>query len=82
MLTAIETRNDVVLGLLTGNLALGADRKLRTAGIDPARFVVGAFGSDHEHRAELAVIARERASAYLGTSGGGRGVRDHRRYAE
>jgi phosphoglycolate phosphatase len=67
LLDVIETRDDVVLGLLTGNLAAGAERKLRAVGVDPARFVVGAFGSDHEERPELSRIARERASTYVGT---------------
>lgn len=66
ILDAIEERDDVVLGLLTGNVAEGAQGKLRAAGLDPTRFVVGAFGSDHEHRPELPAIARERASALLG----------------
>ena len=35
LLDALETRDDVVLGLLTGNLAAGARAKLRSAGIDP-----------------------------------------------
>ena len=66
VLDAIEARHDIVLGLLTGNLVRGAERKLRAVGVDPARFVVGAFGSDHELRHELPAIARERASVRLG----------------
>ncbi|MFI5309814.1 MAG: HAD family hydrolase [Gemmatimonadales bacterium] len=66
VLEVIERRDDVVLGLLTGNIVVGAERKLRAVGVDPARFVVGAFGSDHEDRPELPRIARDRASAYLG----------------
>ena len=66
VLDVLEARDDVVLGLLTGNLVAGAERKLRAVGVDPARFVVGAFGSDHEERTELARIARERSSAYVG----------------
>lgn len=66
LLDAVESRDDLVLGLLTGNLLTGAERKLRAVGIDPSRFVVGAFGSDHEHRHELPAIARDRASAHLG----------------
>jgi phosphoglycolate phosphatase len=71
LLDALDTRDDVVLGLLTGNVAPGADAKLRAVGIDPARFRVAAFGSDHEHRPELPAIARERAERLLGTSVGG-----------
>jgi phosphoglycolate phosphatase len=66
VLDAIEARDDIVLGLLTGNLVHGAERKLRAVGVDPARFVVGAFGNDHESRDQLPGIARLRASTHLG----------------
>lgn len=66
LLDALERREDVLLGLLTGNLVVGARRKLHAVGVDPARFAVGAFGSDGEHRHELPAIARDRASAHLG----------------
>ncbi|HEU5185332.1 MAG TPA: HAD family hydrolase [Gemmatimonadaceae bacterium] len=66
LLAALEARSDTVLGLLTGNLAEGAQAKLRAAGIDPGRFRVGAFGSDHEHRPELPAVARRRAQSELG----------------
>ena len=66
VLSAIEARADIMLGLLTGNLVRGAERKLRAVGVDPSRFVVGAFGSDHEMRDQLPGIARQRASTYLG----------------
>jgi phosphoglycolate phosphatase-like HAD superfamily hydrolase len=66
LLDALEARDDVVLGLLTGNLEAGARAKLRAVGIDPARFRANAFGSDHEHRPELPAIARRRASELLG----------------
>jgi phosphoglycolate phosphatase len=66
LLEALEARDDTILGLLTGNLREGAYAKLRAAGIDPGRFRVGAFGSDHEHRPELPSLARQRAQAELG----------------
>lgn len=66
LLAALERRDDIILGLLTGNLRNGAYAKLRAAGIDPDRFQVGAFGSDHEHRRELPALARQRAQAELG----------------
>ena len=66
VLDALGARDDVILGLLTGNLVFGAERKLRAVGVLPERFVVGAYGSDHEDRSELPAIARERASALLG----------------
>lgn len=66
LLSAIEQRADAVLGLLTGNIQQGARIKLAAAGIDPERFVVGAYGSDHHHRPELPGIAQRRARDELG----------------
>lgn len=66
ILDALEARDDVILGLLTGNVEPGARIKLEAAGIDPDRFRVNAFGSDHEHRPELPAIARRRAGEQLG----------------
>ena len=66
ILDALEAREDVILGLLTGNVEPGARIKLKAAGIDPDRFRVNAFGSDHEHRPELPAIAQRRASESLG----------------
>lgn len=66
LLDALESRHDVVLGLLTGNIQSGATQKLRAVGLDPTRFVIGAFGSDHEHRLELPLIAATRARDHLG----------------
>jgi len=68
LLDALERRRDVVLGLLTGNVAEGAAAKLGAAGIDIARFRVNAFGSDHEHRPRLPEIAQRRAQESLGVS--------------
>jgi phosphoglycolate phosphatase-like HAD superfamily hydrolase len=66
LLDALEQRDDVTLGLLTGNVGEGAVAKLRAVGIDPSRFLVNAFGSDHELRPELPAIARQRAAELLG----------------
>jgi phosphoglycolate phosphatase-like HAD superfamily hydrolase len=66
LLDALEARDDVVLGLLTGNVAEGAMVKLTAAGIDITRFRVNAFGSDHEHRPRLPEIAQRRALELLG----------------
>jgi phosphoglycolate phosphatase-like HAD superfamily hydrolase len=66
LLDALEARDDVVLGLLTGNLAAGAHAKLGAAGIDPTRFRVGAYGSDHETRGELPAVAQRRLRDELG----------------
>jgi phosphoglycolate phosphatase-like HAD superfamily hydrolase len=61
-----EAERRALVGLLTGNLERGAALKLRSAGIDPARFAVGAFGSDAAHRPELPAIARRRAETLSG----------------
>jgi phosphoglycolate phosphatase-like HAD superfamily hydrolase len=66
LLDALESRKDVVLGLLTGNVEPGARTKLTAAGINPDRFHINAFGSDSEHRPELPAIAQRRASERLG----------------
>jgi phosphoglycolate phosphatase len=66
LLDALEARNNVVLGLLTGNVAPGAAVKLRAAGIDVERFRVAAYGSDHESRPELPSFAQRRAREVLG----------------
>lgn len=66
LLEALETREDRVIGLLTGNLVEGAARKLRAVGVAPERFRLGAYGSDHEHRHELPAIAVRRAHVELG----------------
>jgi len=66
LLEALEARADRRIGLLTGNIEIGAGAKLRAVGIDPARFAVSAFGSDHEVRGELPAIAQRRAREQLG----------------
>jgi phosphoglycolate phosphatase len=66
LLDALEARRGVVLGLLTGNLADGARAKLESVGIDPARFRVGAYGSDSEQRPSLPEVARRRCRDQLG----------------
>lgn len=66
LLDALDARGDVTLGLLTGNLEAGARAKLTAASIDPNRFRVGAYGSDHEMRGELPAVAQRRARDELG----------------
>lgn len=56
-----------VLGLLTGNIRLGAEIKLRRFNLW-GPFVTGAFADDHEDRNEIARIAFARARALLGNS--------------
>ena len=56
-----EADGRALVGLLTGNVQHGAALKLRSAGLDPARFAVGAFGSDSHARADLPAVAAKRA---------------------
>lgn len=74
LLDALEGRAEVMLGLLTGNIREGAALKLASAGIEPARFMVGAFGSDSAHRPDLPAIAAERAIPHFGRRPQGRDV--------
>jgi phosphoglycolate phosphatase len=74
LLAELEGRPDCVVGLLTGNVVDGARMKLRSAGIDIARFRVGAYGSDHGDRAELPAIAQRRVREVLGIEVAGRDV--------
>jgi phosphoglycolate phosphatase-like HAD superfamily hydrolase len=66
LLDALEARDDVLLGLLTGNVHDGALAKLGAVGLASSRFKVGAFGSDHASRSELPAVARARAELLLG----------------
>jgi phosphoglycolate phosphatase-like HAD superfamily hydrolase len=53
------------IGLLTGNIRLGAEIKLRRYGIwEP--FVTGGFADDHEDRDQIAHCARQRGEQVLG----------------
>jgi len=74
LLAALERRDDCVAGLLTGNIVEGARLKLRSGGLDIARFRVGAFGSDHADRPELPAIAQQRARVTLGIQAAGKDV--------
>ena len=71
LLDALEARADVCLGLLTGNVVRGAGLKLTAAGIDPDRFRLGAYGSDHADRPMLPPIAVERALPLFGRAPAG-----------
>jgi phosphoglycolate phosphatase len=66
LLDRLEADGGVLLGLLTGNLVEGAALKLRSGGIDPSRFRVGAYGSDAAHRPALPEIAARRAEPFFG----------------
>lgn len=65
LLDALTGVDGVGLGLLTGNIARGAELKLGSAGLWD-HFRIGGFGSDHEERDELPKVAIERARAHWG----------------
>jgi phosphoglycolate phosphatase len=69
-----QATSEALVGLLTGNVAPGAALKLRSAGLDPARFRVGAYGSDSARRADLPHVAAERAGALTGRRFSGQDV--------
>jgi phosphoglycolate phosphatase-like HAD superfamily hydrolase len=58
-------RPSPLLGLLTGNVRLGAEIKLRHFDLWKV-FATGAFADDHEERDQIAAIARERGTKILG----------------
>lgn len=75
LIDALAARSeDAILGLLTGNIEAGAALKLGSAGLDGARFVLGAYGSDRERRDELPAIAIERARPHSDTQLAGQDV--------
>jgi phosphoglycolate phosphatase-like HAD superfamily hydrolase len=69
-----EAAARALVGLLTGNLERGAHMKLKAAGLAPARFAVGAYGSDSGRRNDLAGVAVRRAAERTGRPFSGRDV--------
>ena len=65
-LEPLEAGGRALVGLLTGNVARGAALKLRSAGLDPERFAVGAYGSDSHQRVDLPPVAARRAAERTG----------------
>ncbi|MBE2220127.1 MAG: haloacid dehalogenase-like hydrolase [Anaerolineae bacterium] len=66
LLDCLRQRQDVVLGLVTGNIVSTAPLKLKAGGIDPTQFRIGAYGSDNMDRNALPGIAMKRASKLTG----------------
>ena len=56
-------KGKVLLGLLTGNIAVGAALKLKKYRVDKY-FCFGAYGDDHHDRNELGPIALKRGASY------------------
>lgn len=65
LLSLLSERDDVYLGLVTGNVEPIAFHKLRMAGL-AQYFAVGGFGSDHAVRANLPSLAVQRATTHSG----------------
>lgn len=65
LIRQLDRREDVVLGLLTGNIEEGARVKLGPTGLWPF-FRTGAFGSDDAERRRLPSLAARRAQALVG----------------
>lgn len=65
-----KLRNPPLTGLLTGNIRLGAEIKLRHFDLWK-EFQTGAFADDSEERDQIAAVARERGRRLLGN-----GLRD------
>ncbi len=64
LLESLSGRDDVALGLLTGNFREGAVVKLRHFEID-GHFRFGGFGDDHHDRDDVARIAYREAARHL-----------------
>jgi phosphoglycolate phosphatase-like HAD superfamily hydrolase len=65
LLDDLKVSEDVLLGLLTGNVRRGAEAKLRRFGLEDT-FVDGAFGDDAEDRNDLGPIALRRLGERAG----------------
>lgn len=66
LVESLRRRDDVALGIVTGNVSTTAPIKLRAAGYDPAWFPVGAFGSEAFERDHLPALATDRAADHYG----------------
>jgi phosphoglycolate phosphatase len=65
LVETLAARDDVVVGLLTGNIEAGARIKLRPTGLWPF-FRLGAYGSDDADRTRLPRVAAGRAERLVG----------------
>jgi phosphoglycolate phosphatase len=63
LLAALATRDDVMVGLVTGNYQRAVPLKFAAVGLGIASFVVGAYGDCGPSRPELVRIALARARA-------------------
>ena len=68
LLRTLSRKEDVLMGLLTGNSIKTASLKLEAAGLAPDQFKFGAYGSDAWTRREVAEIAWNRAEQVSSTA--------------
>ena len=68
LLTKLSVRDDLLLGVATGNIEESAWIKLRHSGLD-AHFGFGGYGSDSELRKDLIRRAVERAQEHMSQKG-------------
>jgi phosphoglycolate phosphatase-like HAD superfamily hydrolase len=73
LLAILAARDDVLLGLVTGNIREMAYAKLSAAGLADY-FAFGAFGSDHEERHRLPPLALRHAETQAGRRFSGKDV--------
>jgi phosphoglycolate phosphatase-like HAD superfamily hydrolase len=66
LVAALATREDVLLGLLTGNIQPTAILKLQAAGYTPTVFKVGGYGNISTVRSELLSAAVQQAGMLTG----------------
>jgi phosphoglycolate phosphatase-like HAD superfamily hydrolase len=64
LLEVLSSRRNVILGLVTGNIAACAQIKLRQFNLHH-HFVLGAFGDEHADRNEIARLALSRVQSRL-----------------
>ncbi len=57
LLEVLGRRDDVTLGIVSGNYRVAADIKLTAAGIDPAQFLVTGYGDDGPDRPSIVAHA-------------------------
>lgn len=66
VIALLRAREDVLLGLITGNSHDTAPIKLRAGGFEPSWFKVGAYGNESHNRNDLAHLALMRAVQHYG----------------
>lgn len=57
LLKELQVRDDVVIGLLTGNFRRAVELKLEAAGLERGQFPIGAFAEDGNERCDLVTAA-------------------------